>query len=689
MQLRVGLVAALYHKTLRLPSISIVTDKKDHDDDDDDVPSNKRNKTSTSSTSTSTATSGHITNLASNDVERFLFTSVACQYIFLGPLEAIVILLLGIYTIGPVFGAGYVLLGLVVLPLQFHLSRRFATSRSKVAALTDARITLISQAVSGNAARVVKMNGWDSELERRILQIRAEEMTQLQCASRYKALNETIYYVASLTVAVCIFTVHVLSGGTLTARNVFTTLSLLNILQFTITKHIPNAVMGLSECAIASRRIQAFLELDEQEEQQEEECWKTEAEKESCKDKSTEEDANNEEGPQQEDHCALEMTGITCYWNTIAPAKKSTDGCVTTSESSSSSNIALDNVSLQFQDAGLHCIIGKVGSGKSALLQALAGELPFQKGGMSRRGKSIAYATQDPWIMDGTVRENIIMGLPFDPYFYDKIISACGLTPDIQRMQRGDETVVGDRGVQCSGGQKARIGLARAFYCNSEILLLDDPLSAVDTKVARSIFYSAIQGLGVNRGKCVILVTHQHQFVGNHSSCTLLDRGQVVCSGSFADCVIASGGEISNALQTGEDGEALEDGDEQEEATKNEKEANRGSRDQEPTSTDDKGKETKDLEDAAQLEKRRTGTVGLSTWLSYGKAIGGLLACLAFFLSFAMTQTCLVIASIEIGKWAVVPAAEQVRTSGRVCVMHLNGTFTQRTKSCIVLRCNK
>lgn len=110
----------------------------------------------------------------------------------------------------------------------------------------------------------------------------------------------------------------------------------------------------------------------------------------------------------------------------------------------------------------------------------LAGELPPSSGTLKRKQgkKSIAYAPQDPWIMDGTVRENILLGKPLDTDFYNAIVEACGLNVDFAQLRDGEETIVGDRGVQLSGGQRARIALARAFYRDADIMLLDDPLSA-------------------------------------------------------------------------------------------------------------------------------------------------------------------------------------------------------------------
>eukprot|EP00555_Chaetoceros_dichaeta_P014588 CAMPEP_0198271066 /NCGR_PEP_ID=MMETSP1447-20131203/47679_1 /TAXON_ID=420782 /ORGANISM="Chaetoceros dichaeta, Strain CCMP1751" /LENGTH=118 /DNA_ID=CAMNT_0043963459 /DNA_START=251 /DNA_END=607 /DNA_ORIENTATION=- len=118
------------------------------------------------------------------------------------------------------------------------------------------------------------------------------------------------------------------------------------------------------------------------------------------------------------------------------------------------------------------------------------------------------------------------MGCQYEEGWHMEVVDACVLRQDILAFPNGDKTVVGDRGVQCSGGQKARIGLERAVYCDSEVLLLDDPLSAVDSKVARELFTKAIMGLAVRKGGCcVVLVTHQHQFVGDGDCCTLMEWG--------------------------------------------------------------------------------------------------------------------------------------------------------------------
>ena len=714
MQYRIGLVAALYHKTLRLPSIVIgspvgstnmidqinanatatansnanykgesegegvddhdnddegekeVGDDNDNDGDSDGKNNNNGNYKNDDTermkpiftpnninNNNTTISTGHLANLASNDVDRFLTTSISSIYLFFGPLEAIVILALGIWTMGSwSFASGFCLMVFFLVPCQFHFSKKFASIRSKVAKFTDSRISVVSQSVVG--ARIVKMNGWELEMERRIKRERESEVACVQHSNFYKAWNEAIFYFMSITVAVCIFVVHVFVVGLpLSSRQVFTTLSLLNMLQFTITKHIPNAIMGLSECSIASRRIQMFLNITEhqeerQEVQQQQISQNTSTQKELLSMTTSQAIAT------ATTEYAISLVGVTCYWNnhvSLMPSMYKT-GMM----------IALDDVNLSFTKSGLHCIIGKVGSGKSALLQALAGELPIHTGRRRRMllsSSRLGYATQEPWIMDGTIRENIIMGLPFNQNWYNKVVDACSLRSDLDQFLRGDMAIVGDRGVQCSGGQRARIALARVFYDrNARILLLDDPLSAVDTKVGARIFYRAIQDLGVRENKCVILVTHQHQFVGDSKSCTLLDQGKVICNGSFSDCVEASNGEISQALQILNECENNTEGADTDTEDKN-------GIDKVKT-TNEAGVEgfqgTASVNDSHLAERRRTGIVHFSTWVSYMKAIGGLLPCIAFFASFSLTQTCFVLTSIEIGKWSELPLAEQVCT---------------------------
>jgi ATP-binding cassette subfamily C (CFTR/MRP) protein 4 len=288
------------------------------------------------------------------------------------------------------------------------------------------------------------------------------------------------------------------------------------------------------------------------------------------------------------------------------------------------------DISLNFESGKLYCVIGKIGSAKSSLLQVLSGELPLTSGTIHRGSSAISYAAQEAWIMDGTIRDNIVMGLAFDQEWYDVVVDACALRHDLAQFLNGDETLVGDRGVQCSGGQKARIGLARAFYNKqSDILLLDDPLSAVDARVANTIFFSAIQKLGVGRGKCVILVTHQHQFVGSADQCIVLDGGKVAATGSYEECKAKTTASWTTEIQQ-------TTVDEFESETKLPSEKNQV-----------KWKEN-------QEEKRVTGIVKWDTWKSYLSAFGGYPSCAAFLAVFLVTQVTQLATFVVLGNWAEV-----------------------------------
>jgi ATP-binding cassette, subfamily C (CFTR/MRP), member 4 len=578
LQLRTSLVASIYSKILRLPSVG---DEANH------------------------LTSGHVTNLASNDVERFVPTAVFSNFIVVGPLEAVFVLILGIFVVGPAFCAGYALLCLMV-PFQFWLSRRFAYFRRQIAQETDARVSWVQQAVHG--ARVMKYNGFEHLFLDRITKQRQREVDKLQTTSRLKALNEAIYYCSSAVVAAFIFCIHVVVGGTLTPEIVYTTLTLLSILQFTLVKHMPSAVMGLSECYVSCGRLQAFFDLPER----------------AGIGEARLRGATEGEGCASFDSAMIKLSNVTCHWDFGF-----------TEKSSKPSKVALSDISLEFERGKLYCVIGKIGSSKSAFLQFLSGELPESSGEIHRGSTAISYAAQEAWIMDGTVRDNIVMGLAFDQEWYDIVVDACALRHDLAQFRNGDDTIVGDRGVQCSGGQKARIGLARAFYNKDcDILLLDDPLSAVDARVANTIFFSAIQKLGVSRGKCVVLVTHQHQFVGSADQCILFDDGKVAATGTFEECkAIKTVSWTTDIHQTTIDDVELET--------------------QAPLEVQAKWKET-------QEEKRVTGIVKWDTWKSYATAFGGFFSFAALLGVFTVTQVTQLITFVLLGRWALVePRDEQ------------------------------
>jgi len=175
-------------------------------------------------------------------------------------------------------------------------------------------------------------------------------------------------------------------------------------------------------------------------------------------------------------------------------------------------------------------IIGQVGSGKTTLLNAILGELEVQSG-IVQVGGVVSYASQETWLFEGTIRSNIVFIEDFDKERYQEVISVCSLERDLELFPNGDQTIVGERGVSLSGGQKARVNLARAIYKRADIYLLDDPLSAVDAHVAKHIFTKCIEEFLIN--KTCVLITHQLQFLHNVEHVVVMTKGRIEAEGSF------------------------------------------------------------------------------------------------------------------------------------------------------------
>ena len=235
--------------------------------------------------------------MASNDVERFQLTSVWAVFIIAGPIASVLILIVGIIVTGPAFAVGFSLM-ILLLPIQIYAGRKFAQYRSRVAALTDSRVGLVSQTVLGN--RVMKFNGWEDSFREKIAHQREQEVNVLYRASIYRAFNEALFYFTSLLVSVITFTIDVLATGrVLSPKTVFTAITLFNMLQYILSKHLPNAVTGLSECYISCRRIQALLKLSEHCDQE-------------VKEIDAEQSSNTRE--------VLSLLHVSCHWDR-APGK--------------------------------------------------------------------------------------------------------------------------------------------------------------------------------------------------------------------------------------------------------------------------------------------------------------------------------------------------------------------------------
>lgn len=212
-----------------------------------------------------------------------------------------------------------------------------------------------------------------------------------------------------------------------------------------------------------------------------------------------------------------------------------TDGTVRWTPSSTKNT--LTNVTFKVKQNNLVAVVGEVGSGKSSLLYTILRELPLSSGVLTVNG-TISYASQESWIFPTTVRQNILFGQPMDRSRYKKVIKCCALKRDIDLFPHGDKTIIGERGITLSGGQRARINLARTVYKDADIYLLDDPLSAVDTRVGKQLFEECIRTF--LKDKTVILVTHQLQYLKDVDNIVVLDAGMVKKEGNFSTLLESS-----------------------------------------------------------------------------------------------------------------------------------------------------
>ncbi|CAJ0887453.1 10050_t:CDS:10, partial [Entrophospora sp. SA101] len=197
----------------------------------------------------------------------------------------------------------------------------------------------------------------------------------------------------------------------------------------------------------------------------------------------------------------------------------------------------LRNINLNIAKGKLVGVVGSVGSGKSSLLSALVGEMKRVKGETEFSG-SVGYCPQTAWIQNATLRDNITFGLPFNEEKYRRVIKDCCLEPDIEILPAGDLTEIGEKGINLSGGQKQRINIARAVYFDADIILLDDPLSAVDAHVGKSLFANCIQGALANKTR--ILVTHHLHILANVDYVIVMKDGEIVEQGTYDELMKAS-----------------------------------------------------------------------------------------------------------------------------------------------------
>jgi ATP-binding cassette subfamily C (CFTR/MRP) protein 1 len=355
----------------------------------------------------------------------------------------------------------------------------------------------------------IKLYAWGSAFMQKLNYVRNDqELKTLRKIGAAQSVANFTWSTTPFLVSCSTFTVFVLTKNTpLTTDIVFPALTLFNLLTFPLAI-LPMVITSIIEASVAVGRLTAFFVAEE-----------------------LQPDAVIVRGPvdNQGDE-SISVRDGTFSWDRH------------------SNRNALEDINFTAAKGELTCVVGRVGAGKSSFLQALLGDLWKVKGKVVVHGNT-AYVAQQPWVMNATVKENIVFGHRYDPVFYEKTVKACALIEDFAQLPDGDETEVGERGISLSGGQKARLTLARAVYARADIYLLDDCLSAVDQHVGRHLIENVLGPNGLLGGKTRILATNSIPVLMEADFICLIREGKIIERGTYEQ-LIAMKGEIANLIKT-------------------------------------------------------------------------------------------------------------------------------------------
>ncbi|KAF0713344.1 hypothetical protein As57867_004380, partial [Aphanomyces stellatus] len=430
-------------------------------------------------------TSGEIVTLMSSDSERINEAAIDGLWIIISPLTFVCCMVL----VGIFFGGWPALSASITTVLLLYGSSRFASAigatRLRVTSITEERVKVTSEMLQG--IRVMKFYAWEPAITRRLEALRQEEAMLLRRLNMFRVLNVEFLFLSPIFLGAAVLSTYVCLGHALDTTRLFTLLAIVNMSRQAMY-FFPRAVAGISEGTGAGRRLDAYLTLEEN-------------------DKSKSQLAAILPTPG-----TITMTNATLSWQANAPS------------------ISLVGLNLSIAPGSLVMVVGSVGAGKSSLLSAILGDMHLVSGTVTVDG-TLALVSQEPWIRNATVRDNILFEDAIDAPWYRTVLQAVQLEADLRLLPAGDKTEIGEQGINLSGGQKARVNLARALYKKqSTVLLMDDPLSAVDVHVAKAIFDQAIMRLASHQTRIMTMNSH-YQFLPQADRILVMENGTIVGDG--------------------------------------------------------------------------------------------------------------------------------------------------------------
>lgn len=449
---------------------------------------------------------GDIVNLMSVDVQRLQDLVQNLQIIWLGPFQ-IILCLVSLYNLlGYSMWAG-VFIMLIMIPLNAVIAKYQKRLQRTQMKYKDMRSRLILEIL--NNIKLLKLYAWEPPYLKKLNHVRNDlELRNLKKMGVFSAVLNFTWSLAPFLVSCLTFAVFVLTQKkALTTDLVFPALLLFNLLSFPLAV-VPMVITNIVEAQVAVARLTKFLNSLE-----------------------LQSDAVTRTGPvTQRGDVALSIKNGTFLW------------------SKDKGKVALSNINLKAKKGELSCIVGRVGLGKLSVLQAALGDLYKLDGEVTIHGK-VAYVSQVPWIMNGTIKENVLFGHKYDPEFYHHVIKACALTVDLKILPKGDQTEVGEKGISLSGGQKARLSLARAVYARADVYLLDDPLLAVDEHVGRHLRQHVLGPNGLLQLKCKVLATNNIKVLLEADTIQMISDGRIIELGTFDEIMKQETSKLYNLIK--------------------------------------------------------------------------------------------------------------------------------------------
>eukprot|EP00929_Paragymnodinium_shiwhaense_P060881 TRINITY_DN30397_c0_g1_i1.p1 TRINITY_DN30397_c0_g1~~TRINITY_DN30397_c0_g1_i1.p1 ORF type:complete len:1363 (-),score=333.00 TRINITY_DN30397_c0_g1_i1:482-4570(-) len=613
--------------------------------------------------SLSTFGTGRVVNIFSSELWRIEMGSVFYAFILLGPPLLMIIVYLAWSLMGVSALCGLLVLVLMI-PGQRILASFFVRVRRRTVALADRRVLLQKEML--NHARTIKMQAWEEALSATVQSVRGQEVKSLRRAAAIKATNYSMSFVASVIAAAVTALVHNKRGYELRANELFPLMGLYFPAQLVVTMFFPQAVECLSDLSVMDKRMSKLLVMAGHTRKVMRSLTVDAASlgdvRLEAQDHAGTYSRRNQRATGEE--AAVDCQGLCFSWDKETPGAPKT----------------LDSIDMRVAPGELRVLSGRVGSGKSTLMQAVLGELLPGAGKVSLRAGSIAYVGQEPFVMHATVLRNIVIGPSSELADMVKVrdaVWASGFQADLARMPNGLEEQIGERGLNLSGGQKARLALARALYADTaDVVVLDDPLSALDSAVQRHVFREAIVGRFLKRGCAVLLGTHQLHLLADpslapymqKSRVSIMDGGRILKDGSLEDLCGDLGLELNAPGDDAIDSLQMPDPRNLQAAA-------------EAASTDAAGAEdnaaAKKDPNAFALVKQEGRALGDIDWKTLRRyfcvGLGGCGPATMLALGFVAAQLCQMSIMLFLGEWANQDADEQDNQFWAVCTGILVG----------------